>query len=156
MSHESLSHQDSIVVDAAPEAVFDLITDIGRTGEWSPVCTGCWWDDASEAGQVGAWFTGRNETPQRTWETRSKVVAADRPSEFAFLVGDGYVRWGYELRPEAEGTRLTESWHFLPAGIEFFHEKYGDQAAAEIAARTESARTGIPATLASIKRIAEG
>ena len=151
----SLRFEDSVIVGAAPEAVFDLVTDIGRTGEWSPICTGCWWDDPTEAAQVGAWFTGRNELPTRTWETRSKVVAAERPAEFAFEVGEGYVRWGYTFEPASEGTVLTESWHFLPAGIDMFHQRYGDDAAAEIAARTEAARTGIPATLAAIKGIAE-
>jgi Polyketide cyclase / dehydrase and lipid transport len=152
----SLSHEESVQVAAAPEVLFDLVTDIGRTGEWSPICTGCWWDDPAEAARVGAWFTGRNVTPRRTWETRSKVVVADRPSEFAFLVGDGFVRWGYTFEPRDTGTLLTESWQFLPAGIEMFHEKYGERADAEIAERTQAARTGIPATLAAIKRIAEG
>ena len=152
----SLQYEESVVVAAAPEVLFDLVTDIGRTGEWSPVCTGCWWDDPAEAGQVGAWFTGRNETPHRTWETRSKVVVAERPTEFAFLVGDGFVRWGYTFDPAREGTLLTESWEFLPAGIEMFHQKYGEHAETEITERTRAARTGIPATLAAIKRIAEG
>ncbi|HET6699095.1 MAG TPA: SRPBCC family protein [Nocardioidaceae bacterium] len=151
-----LQFEDSVVVAASPEAVYDLVTDIGRTGEWSPICTGCWWDDPDYAGQVGAWFTGRNELPDRTWETRSEVVAAERPKEFAFLVGGSYVRWGYTFEPVPEGTRLTESWHFLPAGIAMFHDKYGDRAEAEIAQRVEAARTGIPATLAALKRIAEG
>jgi hypothetical protein len=152
----SLRYEESVVVEAAPEVLFDLVTDIGRTGEWSPVCTGCWWDDPSEAGRVGAWFTGRNELPHRTWETRSKVVMADRPNEFAFMVGDGFVRWGYTFEPTSTGTLLTESWHFLPAGIEMFHQKYGEQAPTEIEERKRTARTGIPATLAAIKRIAEG
>jgi hypothetical protein len=76
--------------------------------------------------------------------------------EFAFLVGGSYVRWGYTFEPVPDGTRLTESWHFLPAGIAMFHDKYGDRAEAEIAQRVEAARTGIPATLAALKRIAEG
>lgn len=153
--HSDLRLQDSLVVAAEPTALFDLVTDIGRTGEWSPICTGCWWDDPAEAGRVGSWFTGRNETPQRTWETRSKVVVADRPREFAFEVGDGFVRWGYSFRAADEGTIVTESWHFRAAGIAMFHDKYGEQAPSEIAERTRAARTGIPATLAAIKRIAE-
>ena len=31
-------------------------------GEWSPICRACWWDEGGGP-QVGAWFTGRNETP---------------------------------------------------------------------------------------------
>ena len=66
------------------------------------------------------------------------------------------MRWGYAFEPVAAGTLLTESWHFLPAGIEMFHRKYGERAATEIAERTNAAHTGIPATLAAIKQIAEG
>lgn len=54
-----------------------MISDVTRTGEWSPVCKACWWDDG-DGPWPGAWFTGRNELPERTWETRSQVVAADR------------------------------------------------------------------------------
>jgi hypothetical protein len=104
---------------------------------------------------VGAWFTGRNETPERTWETRSQVVAADRAQEFAFAVGGAWVRWGYTFAPVEAGTQLTESWEFLPAGITRFHDRYGDDAEAQIADRTEAAVTGIPVTLAAIKKAAE-
>ena len=156
MTQTSLTHRDSVVVAATPEAVYDLVSDVTRTGEWSPVCASCWWDDEAEAGHVGAWFTGRNELPERTWETRSQVVAAERGREFAWVVGQGFVRWGFVLSPEGEGTRLTETWEFLPAGQSMFAEKYGDRAEAEMADRTHHAHAGIPATLAAVKRIAEG
>ena len=150
------THQESVVVAASPEALYDMVSDIARTGEWSPVCTSCWWDDEDDAGRVGAWFTGRNELPERTWETRSQVVVAERPHEFAFVVGGSFVRWGYTFAAGDEGTTtLTESWEFLPGGIAMFEEKFGDQAAAQIADRTEQALAGIPKTLAAIKQIAE-
>ncbi|MEO5652281.1 MAG: SRPBCC family protein [Marmoricola sp.] len=150
------SHRESIVVEASAEALYDLVTDIGRTGEWSPVCVACWWDEADGAGRPGSWFTGRNEIPGRTWETRSQVVAAERPAEFAFVVGGSFVRWGYTFEPGPdETTAVTESWEFLPAGIAMFEEKFGEQASAQIADRTEQALAGIPKTLAAIKQIAE-
>lgn len=149
------THQDSIDVEAPPEAVYDLVSDITRTGEWSPVCTTCWWDDEAQAGQAGAWFTGRNELPHRTWETRSQVVAAEHGREFAWVVGDGFVRWGFRMEPSDQGTRLTESWEFLPGGIAMFEQKFGDDAAAQIDDRTQQALDGIPRTLAAIKQIAE-
>jgi hypothetical protein len=65
------------------------------------------------------------------------------------------VRWGYTFEPEDGGTRLTESWEFLPPGIAGFHERWGADADAHIAHRRELARTGIPATLAAIKKTAE-
>lgn len=148
-------HQESVVVAVPAETLYDMVSDIARTGEWSPVCTSCWWDDESQAGEVGAWFTGRNEDPDRTWETRSQVVVAERGREFAWIVGGSYVRWGFTLDPTASGTRLTECWEFLPAGIAMFEQKYGDDAAAQIAERTRQALEGIPRTLAAIKQIAE-
>lgn len=148
-------HQESVTVEASPEALYDLVSDIGRTGEWSPVCTSCRWDDEDGAARVGAWFTGRNEVPGRTWETRSEVVAAERGREFAWIVGGTLVRWGFTLAPSGTGTLLTETWAFLPAGIAFFEEKFGEDAPAQIADRTQQALVGIPHTLAAIKRIAE-
>ena len=148
-------YQDSVTVNASAETLYDLVSDITRTGEWSPVCTSCWWDDEDSAGQVGAWFTGRNELPQRTWETRSQVVAAEPGREFAWMVGGKFVRWGFTVTPTDSGTVLSESWEFLPEGIAMFGEKFGDGAAAQIADRTQQALDGIPKTLAAIKRIAE-
>ena len=150
-----LHHQQTIVVHVPAEELYDLVSDVTRTGEWSPICTACWWEEDSEPGTVGAWFGGRNQTPDRTWETRSQVVAASRGREFAWLVGGRFARWGFTLEHGDDGTYLTESWDFLPAGIEFFHEKYGDEAEAQIADRSQAALSGVPETLAAIKRIAE-
>ena len=155
MSENNLTHEDSIDVAVDPDTLYDLVSDVTRTGEWSPVCKACWWDDESEAGQVGAVFHGHNETPDRTWETRSEVIAAERGREFAWHVAGGWVRWGYTLAPEGTGTLLTESWHFTPVGIAGFKEKYGDAADEQIRERRDAAHDGIPKTLAAIKRIAE-
>jgi hypothetical protein len=161
-----LEFADSVVIATPPERLYTLVSDVTRMGEWSPTCRACWWDDADATG-AGAWFTGRNETsegrseatgeivPARTWETRSQVVAAEPNREFAWEVNNGWVRWGFALEADGPGTRLTQSWHFLPKGIEGFHGRFGDAADAEIAARSRAALSGIPVTLAAIKATAE-
>ena len=149
-----LRHSESIVVACSPEDLYDLVSDISRMGIWSPVCKACWWDEGAGP-EVGAWFTGRNELPERTWETRSEVVAADRGHEFAFVVGGSWTRWGYVFTPVNGGTELTESWEFLPGGVAMFEERFGADAQAQIANRLELAKKGILATLAAIKRDAE-
>jgi hypothetical protein len=123
-------------------------------GEWSPVCRACWWDEG-ETPRVGAWFTGRNELPDRTWETRSEVAVAEPGREFTFVVGGTFARWGYTFEPVAGGTKVTESWEFLPDGIAMFEERFGADAQAQIQLRVEAAHTGIPATLAALKSTAE-
>ena len=75
--------------------------------------------------------------------------------EFAFAVHGTIARWGYTFTPVDGGTEITESWEFLPGGLEMFKERFGDDAEAQVANRVEAARTGIPATLAALKRAAE-
>jgi hypothetical protein len=66
------------------------------------------------------------------------------------------VRWGYLIEPVGpDRSSLSESWEFLPAGRDMFHEKYGEGADERIELRRGQALRGIPATLAAIKRVAE-
>ncbi len=150
----NLQHSDSIVIARSPEELYDMVSDVTRMGEWSPVCKACWWDEGASP-RVGAWFTGRNELPDSSWEMRSEIVAADRGREFAFIVGGSYTRWGYTFTPVAGGTSVTESWEFLPGGAAMFEERFGSDAQAQAANRAELARSGIPATLAALKETAE-
>jgi hypothetical protein len=150
----SLRYSESIVVARPAEFLYDMVSDVTRMGEWSPVCKACWWDDGDSL-RVGAWFTGRNELPERVWETRSQVVAAERGREFTFVVGGSLVRWSYAFTPVDRGTQVTESWEFLPDGMARFQARFGEDAEAQIANRTEAAHTGIPLTLAAIKESAE-
>lgn len=154
---EARRHSETLVILRPAEDLYDLVSDITRTGEWSPICQVCWWDDPARAATVGAYFTGRNVTSDRTWETRSQVVAADRGREFAWEVAGGWARWSYTFAPaDGGGTSLTESWEFMPAGLAGFQAKYGDQAQAQIDERTAAAHSGIPETLDAIRAIAEG
>jgi hypothetical protein len=149
-----LTFSDSIIVGTDADTLYALVSDVTNMGQWSPQCKACWWED--EGGPVvGAWFNGRNEVPGRTWETRSQVVVADPGREFVWEVNGGWVRWGFTLDAAEGGTRLTQSWEFLPAGIEGFHGRWGGEAEQQIAFREKSAKEGIPVTLAAIKRSAE-
>lgn len=154
MQTPSLSFSASIMIACSPGELYAMVSDVTRMGEWSPVCKACWWDEGAGP-EVGTWFTGRNVTPERTWERRSRVVAAEPGKEFAFVVGGNLVRWGYTFAPAGDGTEVTESWEVLPAGVERFSELYGAAAQEQLANRAEAARTGIPETLAAIKRAAE-
>lgn len=151
---ESLIFADSIHIAATPMEVYEVVSDVTRTGEWSPICEACWWDEG-DGPHVGAFFTGRNVTPNRTWETRSEVITAEPGKSFGWSVGPGLVIWGYHMRENEGGTELTESWEFTRAGQEFFEQRFGADAPREVHARTDDAHQGIPVTLAAIKRIIE-
>jgi hypothetical protein len=150
-------HSDQITIARPPDEVYAMVADVTRMGEWSPVCKACWWDEG-DGPRVGAWFTGHNEQPDRTWDTRCEVIAADPGREFTFVVGGAenpYARWSYTFAPTDGGTEVTESWQVMPALVARFAENFDDGGAAALAERTETAHTGMAATLAAIKAAAE-
>lgn len=71
--------QESLVVPVPPAEVYAAVSDVTRTGEWSPQCRRCTWD--SDARGVGARFTGDNRTSEREWSTTSEVVAVRATTE---------------------------------------------------------------------------
>ena len=103
-------HRESVTVNASAQTLHDLVSDITRTGEWIPICTSRGWDDEAAASQIGAKFTRRHEFLNRTWESRSQVGVAERGQEFAWEVGNRFVRWGHILIPTEAGTLLCETW----------------------------------------------
>jgi hypothetical protein len=153
---ETLRQSGSIVINRSPKELYDMVADVTRVGEWSPMCTACWWDEG-DGPQVGAKFTGRNERPGRTWETRSEVVTADRGRQFGWVVVEPPTgaRWNYSFVAVDGGTEVTETWELPPEGSAFFEKRFGDDAAKEIGIRSDWAKNGIGATLAAIKDIAE-
>ena len=110
-----------------PAVLYDLISDVTRMGEWSPVCTACEWVEGSSP-SVGAVFVGHNETPERSWDMRCRVFVADPGREFAFATigtpgGDdtdenGMTRWGYTFTAVGGGTDVEESWELTRSGTQ--------------------------------------
>jgi hypothetical protein len=154
---------DSITVAAAPADVFALVSDVTRTGEWSPQCYQVEWnDDAATdpaARTVGATFTGHNRTPEREWSTVSEVVTCDPGREFSWKVTSSGVVWGYRLEPvnrRDDATVITEFTAFTPQSEAYFVQKYGDDAAAQEQIRKDAATSGITETLYAIRGLIEG
>ena len=59
-----LRYTESAVVACPPDTLYNMVSDVTRMGEWSPICRACWWDEG-QGPRAGAWFTGRNEVPGR-------------------------------------------------------------------------------------------
>ncbi|MGR4010956.1 SRPBCC family protein [Leucobacter sp. 1207-22] len=152
--HTTRSFSDSIFIAASPEEVYAAVSDVTRTGEWSPVCRECWWE-SGDGPAVGAVFTGRNDDGTRVWETQSTVITAAPGVEFGWSVGPGRTNWIYRMQPVDGGTELTEAWEWLPEGQEYVVNRFPDDVEEQIANRESAARTGIPETLAAIKRVIE-
>jgi hypothetical protein len=151
---EDLRFSESIVVARSPEALYDMVSDVTRMGEWSPVTKAGRWHEGTTP-RVGAWFSGYNELPDKKWEGPCEVVAADRGREFAFIVQGQMVWWSYTFTPVEGGTRVTESWEFLPNGVNWVRENHPDEFEGQVDQRARRAKEGVVATLAALKRAAE-
>jgi uncharacterized protein YndB with AHSA1/START domain len=98
----------SVDIEAPPERVFSLLSDVTNMGRWSPECHRCEWVGGASGPAVGAKFKGWNKRGFMRWSTVSTVVAVDEPSHLAWEVDGSGMRWGYRFDPTASGTRLTE------------------------------------------------
>jgi uncharacterized protein YndB with AHSA1/START domain len=103
-----------IDISAPPDAVWDLITDVTRVGEWSPECYRCTWLDGGTGPREQARFKGWNRQdlgpiPVR-WTTTSTVVASTRGEVFSFTTKDSAATWTYRLTATADGgTHVVET-----------------------------------------------
>ncbi|HVM39911.1 MAG TPA: SRPBCC family protein [Acidimicrobiia bacterium] len=105
----------SIHVDASPEAVYDLLADITRMGEWSPETYRAYWLNGADHAQTGARFRGWNRMGPVRWFTDPIIECAERGRELCFtttLFGRGRLTtWTFRMHPAAGGgTDLEESW----------------------------------------------
>lgn len=142
----------SIEIAASPQAVYDLVSDITRMGEWSPECVAGRWLEGGH-GNVGDWFEGDNKVGEREWSRECQVAVASPGEEFTFVVGgveENRTWWSYQLSPSGDGTTLAERWWIVnksPALAEMSDEQFQG--------RVEKTREMLVATLAAVKATAE-
>lgn len=150
----------SLHIDAPPERIWRLVSDITRMGEWSPVCYRCEWLEGAEGPEVGAKFKGYNKQGPLQWWTTCEITESDPGRVFEFRTIDGLfsighrnkemTRWRYEFTPDGIGTKVIETSKVvsLPPLIRL---------AAPIIRRQEAQREeGMRMTLQSLRAASEG
>lgn len=150
--------EDSIEINATPEHVWSLVSDIPRMAKWSPQVV----RSTVKGGVVkqGATFSNLNKQGLKRWPTGGKVVrfqppTADTAGDFAFKIRENKTIWSFELAPTADGgTKLTERRETPEgvSGVSMFLTKVvlGGQKGF-----TEELRRGMRQTLERIKVEAE-
>lgn len=116
MAARDVEGSATIHIDAAPDHVYGMITDVTRMGEWSPETHTCVWIDGATGPAVGARFKGSNKRGIVRWSTKPTVTVAEPGKEFTFEVGapgKEDTRWSYKMTPSEGGTELTESFESL-------------------------------------------
>jgi uncharacterized protein YndB with AHSA1/START domain len=99
-------------VDAPPDVVYRVVSDVTRMGEWSPQTVSCEWIEPSAAPEEGARFRAHNRRGRMRWSNKPIVTVADPSHEFAFRrrASGSDVTWRYQLTPAGDGTDVTESF----------------------------------------------
>ena len=103
-------------MDAPPEVVWDLVSDITSMGEYSPEVIEAEWLDGATGPSVGALYRGhvkRNERWPVLYWTTCRVTECVRGEvfEFAVIMNDRPVNtWRYEFAATGDGTDVTESF----------------------------------------------
>jgi uncharacterized protein YndB with AHSA1/START domain len=105
--------EESIEIDAPPERLYEMVSDLSRMGEWSPENQGGTWLGGATGASPGARFKGRNRNGWRRWSTKATIVTAEPGREVSWeskALGMKVALWRYRFEPNGRGgTRVTES-----------------------------------------------
>lgn len=108
-------------VAAPPDKVYAIVSDLRRSGEWSPECVGGSWV-SGEPGAVGSVFRGENlrgrevvawaPVVRGTWFTESEVVVAEPGLSFQWSMRNkaGVKQdsvWAYDIVPTPSGGSIV-------------------------------------------------
>ena len=150
-----------IDIEAPPERVWPLVSDIflmpGLSGELQEVA----WLDGVTGPAVGCRFAGRNANAALgSWETVSTVVECDEPRCFAWVVGDpGHpsTTWRFSLRPDGAGTVLEQWMQMGPgrSGLSLAIDAMPDKEQKIVFVRLRELEGAMKHNLAAIKELAE-
>jgi hypothetical protein len=108
----------SVVINAPSEAVWSVVSDVTRVGEWSGECRGCDWVGSSGTAAPGAKFRGHNRRGGMRWTRLNEVVRAEAPNELVWrTVPSGLypdsVEWRLGITPKDQACEVTESYRIV-------------------------------------------
>ena len=119
MRRVQLSGRVEAVVDATPDQVWQVVSDVTRTGEWSHECVSVAWVDEPRA-RPGARFRGGNRAGPWRWSRTCELVTVDEPRELSWrtvptLLFPDSTLWSLRLEPAGDGTRIVQSFEVVRA-----------------------------------------
>jgi uncharacterized membrane protein len=108
----------SVAIDAPSEAVWSVVSDVTRVGEWSGECRGCAWVEGTGSLAPGARFRGRNRRGGMRWTRLNEVIRAEAPNELVWRTVPGGLypdssEWRLAINPTADGCEVTESYRIV-------------------------------------------
>jgi len=103
----------SIDIDAAPNQVWHVVSDLKRLPEWSPQC-----QRMQLLGRLrdGVYTLNWNRQGRKFWPSASKLVRVEPNQPVAFRTLTNNSVWSFEITPTGTGSRLTERRVVPPHG----------------------------------------
>ncbi|MFD5257634.1 SRPBCC family protein [Streptomyces bobili] len=148
-------------IAAPPERVWALVADIDLMPSLSAELQAVEWLDGGSGPVCGARFVGRSKHDSLgEWATTSHIVECRPPEVLAWAVEDPQhptALWRFTLEPQDDGTLLRQWMQMGPArsGLSFAIDRMPDKEQKIVFVRMREFETGMTATLAAIKELAE-
>ena len=112
------SGRTEAVVDAPLDAVWRVVSEVTRTGEWSHECRRVVWLDGATKATAGVRFRGTNQAGPWTWSRTCEIVRADEPHILAWqtlptLLYPDSSQWQIALEATGGKTRIVQTYQVL-------------------------------------------
>ncbi len=141
-------------INAPAAAVWSLVADLPRMGEFSPENDGATWLKGATSATVGARFKGVNSNGKKSWATAGEIIEAVPDKALAFRItahGLKVAVWRYDITETSGGCEVTETWIDERNGL----VKALGKPVSGVADRSAHNRAGMEATLVALKAAAE-
>ena len=104
----------TVRIDASPDQVFALLTDLDALPKLSPENQRCEFLDGSSEVAVGARFRGTNRAGDYEWHADCEVTVFEPGRRFVYVVPPDFehaTEWSYTIEPDGDGSIVTEAFH---------------------------------------------
>lgn len=144
--------EQSVDVEAPPERVWSLVSDLSRIAEWSPQVVRTF----VRGGEVkqGARLVNLNRKGLLVWPTRAEVVRFEPGREVAWKIRENGATWSFALEPTSTGTRVVQQ-RDLTDGPTELHLSFADRFLGGQGPFQAELQAGMRQTLAHVKALAE-
>ena len=142
----------TVRIDASPDQVFALLTDLAELPKLSPENQRCEFLEGSSEVAVGARFRGTNRAGDYEWHADCEVTVFEPGRRFVYLVPPGFehaTEWSYTIEPDGDGSIVTEAFHAPLLGLPDIYP-------GKIEGRRDNLEKACQITMANLKSALEG
>lgn len=147
-----LNLSTAIDIDATPQQVWNLLSDLRRMPEWSPQCR---WMRPLGALRTGGLTVNMNRRGRKYWPTVSRIERVETGRALAFRTLSNSSVWTFEISPIPGGARVVERRDVPPQGTKWISKVIVEHALGGEDPFDAEMLDGMNATLTRVKAAAE-